>query len=608
MHSSDWPGRSAPGRPISRRAAVAAFAGLGGAAALSACGAAPAPQGASAAGTAAERRGGLKWWQDTMVYEVYPKSFLDTAGQGTGTIAGVTEKLDHLALLGVGAIWITPVYRSPMRDNGYDVADYYDIDPRFGTMSDMENLIAEARSRGIRIVVDLVLNHTSNESQWFVESSSSRGGAKADWYVWRDPRPDGSAPTNWRSIFGGSAWTWSEARKQYYLHTFSDFQPDLNWECQELRAELFRVARFWRDKGVGGFRLDAIAYIKKPQLVDVAADASDGLVDIHGVTANSEGILEFLHEFRHEVLEGTDLFAVGEANGVEPEDLPQWVGSDGVFDMVFEFGHMKVPLGGNEIWYQPANWRLTDLKRALTASQEATASNGWYPIYLENHDQPRSVDHFMPGAADGRAAAKVLGCVLMTLRGTPFLYQGEELGLRNVAWPSIDDYDDVSSHNQYRMALQEGLSEEEALACVHSFSRDNARTPMQWDATDNAGFTSGEPWLPVHDDFVSQSVEAEEADADSVLSWYRRLATLRRDLPVLVVGDYRELLVESEEVYAFERSYGSDRAVVLANFSNGKVLYDATIVRGLDVALASHDAPVPGRLRPLEAVVYAGGR
>ncbi|MBP3883415.1 MAG: alpha-glucosidase, partial [Olsenella sp.] len=561
---------------------------------------------AAPAASAAERRGQLKWWQDTVVYEAYPKSFLDTSGQGTGTIAGITEKLDYLASLGVGAIWLTPVFRSPMRDNGYDVADYFDIDPRFGTMADMERLIAEARTRNIRIVMDLVMNHTSSENAWFAESASSRENDKSDWYIWRDARPDGGAPTNWRGIFGGSAWTWSEARQQYYLHTFADFQPDLNWECPAMRAELFRVARFWLEKGVGGFRMDAITYIKKPELRDGAPDASDGLSDIHAATANTEGILDFLREFRREVLEGTDAFVVGEANGVEPKDLPLWVGDEGVFDMVFEFGHVKVPLGGTEIWYRPADWRLTDLKRALSASQEATAHNGWYPIYLENHDQPRSPDHFLPAAGDKRAAAKVLGCVLMTLRGAPFLYQGEELGMTNVAWPSIDDYDDVSSRNQYEMALAAGLSEAEALACVHAYSRGNARTPMQWDASENAGFTTGVPWLPVHDDYASQNVEAEDGDPASVLSWYRSLARLRRDLPVLVAGDYRELLAESEEVYAFERTYGTERAVVLANFSEGGVSFDASLVEGLKVALGTHEAPKAGTLRPLEAVVYAG--
>lgn len=551
---------------------------------------------------------GMKWWQETIVYELYPKSFLDTAGRGTGTLRGVIERLGYLESLGVGAVWLTPVLKSPMRDNGYDVADYYEVDPRLGTMADMDELIARAREHGIRVVMDLVMNHTSNENPWFVESSSSRDNPKADWYVWADAQPDGSPPTNWRGIFGGSAWTWCERRGQYYLHTFADFQPDLNWECPELRRELFSMARFWLGRGLGGFRVDAIPYIKKPVFLDSEPDGPDGLADIHRATANTPGILDFLAQFKREVMDGSDAFTVGEANGVRPADLLFWVGENGVFDMVFEFGHIDVPLGGVETWHGRHDWRLTELKAALTASQRATAENGWYPIYFENHDLPRSVDRFLPHAADKRAGARMLGLVLMALRGTPFVYQGEELGYGNVAWPSIDDYDDVSSVNRYRAALAAGCGEGEALACVHANSRDNARTPMQWDASANAGFSSAEPWLPVHDDYATCNVEAQEADPDSVLSWYRRLAALRRELPVLVAGDYRELMAESEEVYAFERSCGQGRAVVLANFTEREVRYDAGLVGDLVQVVSTHGRTEAGALLPLEAAVFSNAR
>ena len=619
---------------ISRRSALQAMAGAGALLVLGGC--APA-QGGSAGGatsaasqTAAQARESLKWWQDIIVYEAYPKSFLDTEGQGTGTINGITEKLDYLASLGVGAIWLTPVYRSPMKDNGYDVADYYDIDPRFGTMADFERLVSEAGRRDIRIVMDLVMNHTSNESAWFQESSSSRDNDKADWYIWRDPAdvdavastadaaganasadtastgtPADAYPTNWRSIFGGPAWTWCEARQQFYLHTFADFQPDLNWECKAMREELFRMARFWLDKGVGGFRIDAVTYIKKPEFENGEPDAADGMSGIHAATANTPGILDFLHEFKREVLADTDAFAVGEANGVPSDQLREWVGEDGVFDMIFEFSHILVPLGGKEVWHEPTDWKLTDLKAAITASEQSTAESGWYPIFFENHDQARSVDQFMPNARDKQAAAKTLGCVLMTLRGTPFLYQGEELGMGNVAWPSIDYYDDISSHNQYNAALEAGKSEEEALAGVHAHSRDNARTPMQWDDSANAGFTTGEPWLPVHDDYETSNAEAQDADPNSVLSWYRDLAELRRALPVLAAGDYRELMAESEQVFAFERTCGQDRAVVLANFTEETVSYDASPAEGLTCMLGTHGPTELGVLRPLEAVVLA---
>ena len=547
----------------------------------------------------------MKWWQRTIVYEAYPKSFLDTEGAGTGTIAGITAKLDYLASLGVGAIWLTPVYRSPMKDNGYDVADYYDIDPSFGTMADMDELIARARERGIRIVMDLVMNHTSDENAWFLESASSRDNDKADWYIWHDAGPDGGAPTNWRGIFGGAAWTWCESRQQYYLHTFADFQPDLNWECEAMRRELYRMARFWLDKGVGGFRIDAVTYIKKPAFADGEPDAPDGTVAIHDMTANTEGILDFLNEFKREVMEGTNAFTVGEANGVEADQLPQWVGSGGVFDMIFEFSHILVPLGGREVWCEPVVWKLTELKAALTASQANTVDDGWYPIYFENHDHPRSVNLFLPSVADKVAGAKMLATVLMTLRGTPFVFQGEELGYQNVVWSSIEDYDDVQTKNQYAMALERGFTPGDALAYVHAHSRDNARTPMQWDASANAGFTCGTPWLPVHDDYATCNVAAQSADETSVLTWYRCLAELRRACPVVMTGDYQELMEESEDIYAFSRSSDDGRAVVLANFTERDVTYDAQLVDGLICALSTHGDAQLGRLRPLEAAVFA---
>ena len=597
-------------QPISRRSFIAAATGLGITFVLGGC--TPAATSSSGAGqasksaeTASAERSALEWWQDTIVYEVYPKSFLDTKGTGTGTIDGVAQKLDYLAELGVGAIWLTPVYRSPMKDNGYDVSDYYDIDPSFGTMADMEHLIGEADKRDIRIVMDLVMNHTSDENAWFVESSSSRDNDKADWYIWHDAKEGGGPPTNWRSIFGGPAWTWCEARQQYYLHTFGAFQPDLNWECDALRQELYAMARFWLEKGVGGFRLDAIPYIKKPAFVDAAPDEPDGTSSIHDATVNTPGILDFLHEFKREVIDPTDAFTVGEANGVSADDLPAWVGENGAFDMIFQFNHMLVPTGGKEIWYERSDWKLTDLKKTFAASQKATAENGWYPIYFENHDQPRSVDHFLPNASDKVATAKMLGSMLMTMRGTPFLYQGEELGYTNVAWPSIDDYDDVSSRNQYQSALDAGKTEAEALDCVHDMSRDNARTPMQWDDSANAGFTTGKPWLPVHDDFRTCNVQAQANDPDSVLSFYRELAELRQATPVLAAGDWHELEADSEQIFAFERNCADQRAVTLANFTNDKVSFDPALVSGLALALGTHGESEPGALRPLEAVVYA---
>ena len=605
-------------KAVSRRGALTAFVGAGGlmsVAALGACSKETAPASADVAQTSEgitleEEVEKMKWWQKTVVFEAYPKSFLDTVGQGTGTLAGITQKLDYLKKLGVGAIWLTPVFKSPQKDNGYDVADYYDIDPSYGTMADMDELMKEAKDRDIRIVMDMVMNHTSNENEWFKQSEADPEGPYGDWYIWRDAKEDGSAPTNWRGIFGGSAWTWSEKRKQYYLHTFADFQPDLNWANEDLRKELFKMAKFWLDKGAGGFRLDAIPYIKKPAFVDAEPDGEpagnpDGMAGIHAVTVNTDGILDYLQAFKKEVMEGSDAFTVGEANGVKPEELPDWVGENGVFDMVFEFAHVLVPSGGSEIWYKDATWKLTDLKKAFAASQQATATNGWYPVYLENHDQPRSPNNFCPEASDTVAAAKMLGTILMTMRGTPFLFQGEELGFTNAAMASIDDYDDANAKNQYDMAIAAGKTPQEALAAVQKHSRDNARTPMQWDTTENAGFTTGKPWLPVHSDFETCNAQVEEADADSVLSYYHTLADLRAKTPLLYAGDYKEILSDSEEIFAFERGYDDKRLVVLANFVEKDVTYDPKLVEGLSVLSSTVESSEAGKLKPLEAVIYA---
>ena len=548
----------------------------------------------------------LAWWQKTIAYEIYPKSFYDTAAQGSGTIAGITAKLDHLASLGVGAIWITPCYKSPMVDNGYDVEDYREIDPSFGTMADMDELIARGREKGVRVVMDLVFNHTSEQCAWFRESRKSREGVYADWYIWRDAREDGSAPTNWRSIFGGSAWEWCEERQQYYLHTFAPQQPDLNWENPDVRRALIDIANFWADKGVGGFRIDAITYIKKPAVFsDGPVDGEDGMSAVHAATANTSGILDFLHEFKAAVRDGRDIFMVGEANGVKADELDAWVGDQGVFDMLFEFSHTHVPMGAAEVWCRPADWKLTDLKRALTASQQATADRGWYPIFFENHDQPRSTVNFF--RCDGSAAdkAKALGTVLLTLRGTPFVMQGQELGYSNRAWKSIDEFDDLQTRYQYEFALGEGFNEEQALAACNRFSRDNARTPMQWDASKNAGFSAADAtWLPVHDDYQQVNVEAETADPTSPLSWYRGLAGLRARRDELVAGSYEELMADDEQVYAFRRVGETGTAVVLANLSGEGASYDVALVAGMELLAGTQGETQPGTLRPLEAVVF----
>ncbi len=565
----------------------------------------------------------MEWWKKTIVCEIYPKSFNDTTGKGTGDIRGIIEKLDYLKSLGIGAIWLTPMYRSPMKDNGYDIADYCSVDPSFGTMADMDELFEEAKKRDIRLVMDLVFNHTSDRHPWFEVSSTSRDNEKADWYIWRDPKPDGSAPNNWRALFGGSAWEWCEARGQYYLHTFLKEQPDLNWENQEVREALYNAAEFWLDKGAGGFRLDAITYIKKPFIMaDGEVDAGDGLANIHHATANTEGILDYLHEMRTKIREGRDIFMVGEANGVDPADLPAWVGSHGVFDMIFEFSHIGLEFQDYENWCRPLSWGPKDLKRVLVDSMEAIRAEGWYPIFTENHDKPRTPNHYFPDGCDTKKSAKVGLMWLMTLRGTPFLYQGQEIGMTNVSWNGIEAYDDVLSKGQYELALRDGFSKAEAIRAVQRYSRDSARTPMQWNQTIHAGFSKGTPWLPVNDNYDVLNVETEEKDPESVLRFYRCLLNARQMHEVIAAGDFRELLRDHEQIFAYERVYEKQRAVILMNFTEEPAIFDPAILEGLvpvinskaavsddealyHEALRVEDVPIrEGCLAPLTAIWY----
>ena len=553
-------------------------------------------------------KSGCRWWQKTIAYEIYVKSFKDSDGDGVGDINGITSELDHLKKLGVGAIWLTPCYTSPQADNGYDIADYYNIDPAYGTMKDMDRLIKEAKKRDIRIVMDLVFNHTSEKNKWFRESRSGKDNDKSDWYIWKDPKQDGSAPTNWRSIFGGSAWQYDKTRKQYYLHTFLKEQPDLNWANPEVRKALIDVASFWVKKGVGGFRMDAITYIKKPEkYLDGKPDAKDGMVGVHPMTANTDGILDYLHEFKSAVQDGTDIFTVGEANGVSANNLPDWVGPDGVFDMVFEFSHVGIDVGDENNWCKTRSWTLPEFKACFAASQKSSLkTNGWYPMFLENHDQPRSISHFLPENAERVAGGKALATLLLTMRGTPFIMQGEELGYVNVKWPSIDDYDDISTKNHYAFPIREGATKKEAMAGVHHFSRDSARTPMQWNTDANAGFTKGRPWLPVYNDYKKYNVAAETKDQNSILNWYIKLAALRSRHKELIEGDYQELFPKDRQIFAYTRESRDGKCTVLINLSTKKASYDASCVKGAKQILGTSGKSGKGVLRPLDAVIFAG--
>ena len=549
----------------------------------------------------------LKWWQQAIVYQVYPKSFCDSSGDGIGDLSGITKKLDYLQKLDIGALWLCPVYPSPQADNGYDITDYCDIDPQYGTMADMENLIHEAGRRGIKIIMDLVFNHTSDQHPWFEESKSSKENSKRDWYIWRDGK-DGKPPTNWRSIFGGSAWTLDETTGQYYLHTFSPQQPDLNWENPQVRRALYDVTNFWLRKGIGGFRIDAIPYVKKPAVFEnLPADGPDGLGDIAKATACQDGILAFLREWKQETFgRDDDVFTVAEAAEVHPQDYVKWIGKDGVFDMVFEFSHIRLGFEDGYIWHKRKNWKLIDIRKCLTADEKAVKDKAWLALFFENHDLPRSVNYFFPSGTDTKLAAKFLASLLLTLRGTPFIYEGEELGMTNIKWPSIKMYDDIYSVSEYELALKDGLTPRQAMEGVWKYSRDNARSPMAWNRNSHAGFTTGRPWLPLNDEYGEVNVDTELQDENSVLNFYIKLIKLRRSSKALLGGDYEELLSYSPGIYAYARSdeQSGERIIVIANTTAKIRGYKLPELKGSQLLLSNYNDRESSLLRSYEVRIY----
>jgi alpha-glucosidase len=552
--------------------------------------------------------GELKWWQKTIVYQIYPKSFCDSNDDGIGDIVGIISKLDYLHDLGVGAIWLCPIYPSPLVDNGYDISDYCAIAPEYGTMEDMEKLISEADKRNIKIVMDLVFNHTSDKHKWFEEARSSKDNPKRDWYIWRDGKDDKSAPTNWRGIFGGSAWTFDETTGQYYLHTFTQAQPDLNWENPEVRKALYDVCRFWLDKGISGFRIDAIVYIKKPAVFeDLPVDGPDGLGNIAKADGCQDGILDFLHEWKDEIFaKYPNVFTVAETDGVKPADYSKWIGENGVFDMSFDFSHIRLGFEDSYIWYKRNPWKLIDIRKCFTAAQEATKDSGWVPVFFENHDLPRCVNYFFPKGTDTDLAAKFIGTILLTMRGTPFIYQAQELGMTNIKWPSIKMYNDISSIGQYDLAIKEGLSPKEAMQGVWKYSRDNARSPMTWNNGSHAGFSKGKPWLPLNDEYGKINVESELQDENSVLNYYKELIKLRNEHKALYDGDYEELLSYSPGIYAYARTAQdkSERIIVIMNTTAKIRGYKVPEIKGAQLLISNYGNREKTLLRSYEIRVY----
>lgn len=541
------------------------------------------------------------WWKEAVVYQIYPRSFMDSNGDGVGDLAGIASKADYLAELGVTAVWLSPVYASPNADNGYDISDYRAIMSDFGTMADWEALLAALHGRGIRLVMDLVVNHTSDEHAWFIESRKSKDGPYADYYIWRNGRGgtcEEAPPNDWGSWFSGSAWKYESGRDQWYLHLFAEKQPDLNWENPKVRGEVYDMMRFWLDKGVDGFRMDVINMISKDPALTVYM--------------NGPRIHDFLQEMNREALAGRDLLTVGETPGVDPALASLYVGEDRhELGMVFQFEHMGVDEGKGGKW-DVVPWKLTRLKEILGKWQRELDGRGWNSLYLNNHDQPRMVSRFGNDSPQWRVkSAKMLATMLHTMQGTPYVYQGEELGMTNVRFPKLSDYEDIEIRNWSREQLALGRSEAELLKAVHYRGRDNARTPMHWNAGPNAGFTAGKPWLGMNPNYPEINAERAMADPDSVFHYYKKLIALRKEHPILAYGGrFREWMPDSEAVYAYGREFEGRRLLTLLNFSDrdqslGEI--SGTVAERRGLLIGNYDDAEkadPESLRPYEARVY----
>ena len=508
-----------------------------------------------------------KWWHDKVAYQIYPKSFYDSNGDGIGDIPGIISKLDYLHDLGVDIVWLSPCYKSPLADQGYDISDYYSIDPRFGTMEDMDRLIAEAKKRNMYILMDLVVNHCSDEHEWFQKACEDPEGKYGRYFYLRDKK-EGELPTNWRSYFGGPVWDDLPGTDKQYLHVFHKKQPDLNWENPELREEVYKNINWWLDKGLGGFRIDAIINIKKAlPLHDYTPDREDGLCSIFAMLQEAKGIGEFLGEMRDCTFKKYDAFSVGEVFNEKPEEIPDFIGDNGYFSSMFDFnetifGHS--PKG----WYDAKPITPDDYKRCCFESQAKVKEIGFLSNIIENHDEPRGVSRYIPEGDCCLESKKMLAALNFLLRGLPFIYQGQELGMENVSISSIDEVDDISARDEYNVALEAGLSPEEALRVIAKSSRDNARTPMQWTDGENAGFTAGTPWLKVNPNYTDINVEAELADENSVLHFYKKLIALRKDpayKETVVYGALEPVWEEKHNLMAYYRK-GDKTLLVIGNY------------------------------------------
>lgn len=509
-----------------------------------------------------------KWWHDKVAYQIYPKSFLDTNGDGIGDLAGILSKLDYLKGLGIDILWLSPIYPSPFADQGYDISDYYGIARQFGTMEQFDELLAQAKKRDMHVIMDLVINHCSNEHEWFRKALADPEGEYADYFYFRRGK-NGNPPSNLRSYFGGSCWEPVPGTDKYYFHMFAKEQPDLNWENPVVRQKLYDMVNWWLDKGLAGFRIDAIINIKKDlSFPDYPADGPDGLAMCTKMVDSVEGVGDFLADLKTHTFAKHDAFTVAEVFNMKPEELRCFIGDDGYFSTMFDFSAHILSAGAHG-WYDAPDIDFAQWRDVIFRSQEETQEIGFKANIIENHDEPRGASRFLPDYARNPMGKKMLGTVSLLLRGIPFLYQGQEIGMTNAHWGSIGEFNDINTKDQYRVALDAGLTEQQALAACEKMSRDNARTPMQWDSSPNAGFTTGTPWLKVNDNYPEINVAAQENDPDSVLNYYRRLTALRKSpeyRQLFTYGKFRPAFENSHRILAYYREKDNQRVLVAANF------------------------------------------
>lgn len=533
-----------------------------------------------------------KWWHDKVAYQIYPKSFYDTNKDGIGDLKGVISKLDYLKDLGIDIIWLSPIYQSPFVDQGYDISDYYKIDETFGTMEEFDTLLAEAKKRNMYIVMDLVINHCSDKHEWFQKALKDPEGKYGDYFYFRKGI-NGNPPSNYRSYFGGSAWEKVDGTDYYYLHMFAKEQPDLNWNNPEMLKELYTMINWWLEKGVAGFRIDAIINIKKDlSFKSFEPDGPDGLTSIWRMVESVDGVGELLEDLKKNTFEKYQAFTVAEVFNMKKDELIEFVGENGHFSTMFDFSAHSLSFGEHG-WYDSNPIQFEDFRKVLFHSQLECQDVGFLANIIENHDEPRGVNRYLPEYAQNADGTKMLGTISVLLRGIPFLYQGQEIGMRNCPMDSIEEYDDISTHGEYQIAMEAGLTEAEALKVCYLNSRDNARTPMQWDDTENAGFTSGKPWLKVNPNYKTLNVKEQLADENSVLSYYKKLLSLRKSeewKEVFTYGNFIPLFENEADIFAYERKLDEKSAIVLANFGKEDKTLSLNNIANLPILLNNKES------------------